>query len=277
MRRVFSTRLFVFQRLTTALLDRFSRAGVKEIELHCARRHLDYRRRSQVDELKHWFRDSEMRVVALNAPLYSEESENQHSLIDISHLEKAERIKATDEVKRSLEIADAIPFDFALVQIGAVDDEYSQARSDAAFNGLDELNVFARQLEVGLLLKNQPNAMSTADRLDLLLKVTHLPLEYCFDAGAAHLGQDVLAEFEKMKDRVRMAHLHDNDGKNHLRRAPLVEDGGSIDWRALIPALRELPDETPFALDLDADPERENPLDVARRSFDRLEELQADG
>ena len=277
MRRVFSTRLFVNQRLTTALLDRFARAGVLEIELHCALRHLDYRRRSQIDELKHWFRDSEMRVAALNAPVYSEESENQHSLIDVSHLEKAERIKATDQVRRAIEIADAIPFEYVVVQVGAVDDEYSQARSDAAFNGLDELHVFARQLDADLLVKNHPNALSTADRLELLLKMTHLPLGYCFDAGAAHLDQEAFSEFAKMRERVRMVQLHDNDGERDSRRAPLVEEGGTIDWQALSSELRTLPESTPFALDLDADPERENPLDVARESFDRLEELLADG
>ncbi len=277
MRRVLSTRLFVNQRLTTALLDRLARAGVTEIQLHCARRHLDYRRRSQVDELKHWFRDSEMRVTALNAPLYSEESENQHSLIDISHLEKAERLKATDEVRRAIEVADAIPFEYVVVQVGAVDDEYNQVRSDAAFNGLDELNVFARQLGAQVLVKNQPNALSSAERLDLLLKMTHLPIGYCFDAGAAHLEQETLGEFEKMKERIRLVQLHDNDGERDLRRAPLVEEGGTIDWRALSAGLRNLSKEIPFVLDLDADIEREHPLDVARESFERLEELLADG
>ncbi len=277
MRRVISTRLFENQRLTTALLDRFARAGVAEIELHCARRHLDYRKRSQVDELKHWFRDSEMRVASLSAPLYSEESENRHSLIDISHLEKAERIKATDEVRRAIEMADAIPFEFVVAQVGAVDDEYSQERADAAFNGLDELNVFARQLDAGLLVKNHPNALSSAERLELLFQMTHLPLGYCFDVGAAHLEQDVLSEFEKMRERVRMVRLHDNDGERDTRRAPLVEQGGSIDWRAVSAELRGLPDACPFTLDLDADAEREHPLDMARESMDRLEELLADG
>ena len=45
MRRVLSTYLFAEQRLTVALLDRILRRGIEQIEIFCARQHLDYHNR----------------------------------------------------------------------------------------------------------------------------------------------------------------------------------------------------------------------------------------
>jgi len=275
MRRVFSTQLLSRARLTTALLDRMARAGVKEIELYCSRPHLNYRQRSQIEELSHWFRDSEMRVTALHAPVHYDESENPHSLIAITHKEKAERIKATDEVKRALEIVDLIPCEFVVQHVGVEGEDYDQARADAAFNALDELNVLAGQLHTELLVENIANELSSAARLNLLLETTHLPISYCFNTGAAHREGGVLAEFEAMKERVRLIHVSDNDGDRDSRRAPLIEEGCTIDWEETVAALRALPRGTPWVMDLIEDPERDKPLEIASDSFSRLEDLMA--
>lgn len=275
MRRVFSTQLLSRARLTTALLDRMARAGVKEIELYCSLPHLNYRQRSQIEELSHWFRDSEMRVTALHAPVHYDESENQHALIAITHKEKAERIKATDEIKRAFEIADAIPCEFVVQHVGVEGEDYDQARADAAFNALDELNVLAGQLHTELLVENIANELSSAARLNLLLETTHLPISYCFNTGEAHRADGVAAEFEAMRQRIRLVHLNDNDGNQDSRRAPLTEEGGTIEWKQAAAALRGLPSGTPWVMDLIEDPERNKPLEIASDSFSRLEDLLA--
>ncbi len=69
MRRVLSTYLFVEHRLTVALLDRILRSGVDEIEIFCARQHIDYHNRAQIEELRHWFRDAELKVHLIHALL----------------------------------------------------------------------------------------------------------------------------------------------------------------------------------------------------------------
>jgi sugar phosphate isomerase/epimerase len=275
MRRVFSTQLLSRARLTTALLDRMARAGVKEIELYCSLPHLNYRQRSQIEELGHWFRDSEMRVTALHAPVHYDESENPHALIAITHKEKAERIKATDEIKRALEIADLIPCEFVVQHVGVEGEDYDQAGADAAFNALDELNVLAGQLRTELLVENIANELSSAARLNLLLETTHLPIAYCFNTGAAHRAGGVAAELEAMQQRIRLVHLNDNDGENDSRRAPLVEEGGTIDWKQAVDALRLLPGGTPWVMDLIEDPERDKAVEIAADSFSRLEDLMA--
>ena len=73
MRHVLSSYLFVEQRVTVALLHRILQSGIDEIELFCARQHLDYRNKSQIEELGHWVRDSEMTVHSLHSPLFSDD------------------------------------------------------------------------------------------------------------------------------------------------------------------------------------------------------------
>jgi sugar phosphate isomerase/epimerase len=230
MRRVFSTQLFGQSRLTTALLDRIACVGVREIELHCFLPHLNYRQGSQVEELGHWFRDSEMRVTALHTPVYYDDSENVHALVAIANSKKAERIRATDEIKRALAVADVIPCELVLQHVGGEGEEHEQDRADAAFNALDELKVFVGQLGDELLIENSANDLSSAARLKFLVGMTHLKNGYCFNVGAAHRATGVVSEFEAMQKRIRMVHLSDNDGVSDLRRAPLTESGGFIDW-----------------------------------------------
>jgi hypothetical protein len=51
MERALSTHLFVQHRLTTVWLNRIWDAGIPLVELFCARQHLDWRNKAQVNEL----------------------------------------------------------------------------------------------------------------------------------------------------------------------------------------------------------------------------------
>ena len=67
MQHVLSTHLFVNQRLTAAGLDRVRGAGFWGVEIFCARQHLDYYDKAQINELGYWFRDSELAMHSLHA------------------------------------------------------------------------------------------------------------------------------------------------------------------------------------------------------------------
>ena len=87
MKHVLSTHLFVNHRLTVAMLDKIMRAGIPAVELFCARQHLDYRDRAQIAELEHWFRDAELKLHSLHAPIYTDEiwgRSGPHSIITIT-------------------------------------------------------------------------------------------------------------------------------------------------------------------------------------------------
>ena len=57
----------------TGALEKIWQAGVPAVEIFCARQHLDYRDRAQVTELGHWFRDGDLKLHSLHAPMYNDD------------------------------------------------------------------------------------------------------------------------------------------------------------------------------------------------------------
>lgn len=276
MRRALSTRVFADQRLSAGLLESVRKAGFDGVELFCNRAHLDYRGRSQVDELRRYFADSELRPDSIRAPLSTDESSfvgSFDSAIDLTTPEKRKRIAATDEVKRALELADVIPARFFILRLGLPDQERDEDRFESAFNALDELNLFARQLDVELLLENLLNGLSTSERLDRFLRATHLPLGCCFDVGWAALAGGVRQEFEAIKDRARAARLKEiGDRRAPRLPAPGSEDG-AIDWRETMGLLESLGPDAPLILEGSHETAAEDRAAEAFEVFKRLEDL----
>src|SRR5215813_14067956 len=101
MTHALSTHLFVNHRLTVALLNRILQAGIPAVEVFCARQHLDYRNKAQIAELGHWFRDAELKLHSLHAPMYNAEiwgRSGPNAVITITELTKSKRIAMTDEI-----------------------------------------------------------------------------------------------------------------------------------------------------------------------------------
>jgi sugar phosphate isomerase/epimerase len=274
MYHVLSTHLFVNHRLTVAQLDKIQHAGIPAVEIFCARQHLDYRDRAQITELGHWFRDSELKLHSIHAPMYTDDiwgRSGPHAILNITEPVKGKRLEMVDEIKRALEIAETIPFKYAVQHIGVSGEEYSDRAVEAAFSALEQISLFARQRGVEVLLENIPNALSSAERLMLFLELTHLDLNFVFDVGHAHLGEGVEAAFNVMKERIRSTHLHDNDGKADKHLFPLLGEGGTVDWKKTMDLLRTRADQYPLLLELKEAPECS--LATAAELFDRLEDL----
>ena len=244
MLRVLSTHLFVNHRLTVATLSKIQAAGISAVEIFCARQHLDYQNKSQIAELGHWFRDSELKLHSIHLPMYDDEYWGQsgpHAVLNISGRTKADRIKTVDEIKRALEIAESIPMKYAVQHVGAPDQEFNDWAVEAAFSSLDELRSFGKQRGVELLLENIPNGLSSAERLRYFLGVTHLDMGFVFDVGHANIMEGVEHEFELMKERIRSLHIHDNNGKEDKHWFPMGADGGTVDWKKTMTLLRTRP------------------------------------
>jgi sugar phosphate isomerase/epimerase len=274
MRHVLSTHLFINHRLTVAQLDKIQHAGIPAVEIFCARQHLDYRDRAQIAELGHWFRDADLTLHSMHAPMYNDEfwgRSGPQSVISITEPVKGKRLEMVDEIKRALEIAETIPFKYMVQHIGVSGEEYSERAVDAAFSSLEQISLFARQRGVEVLLENIPNALSSAERLMLFLEVTHLDLNLVFDVGHANIGEGVEAAFDVMRERIRSTHIHDNDGKADKHLFPLLAEGGTIDWKKTMGLLRTRADQYPLLLELKEAPEFS--LATAVEIFDRLEDL----
>ena len=277
MQHALSTHLFVNHRLTVALLNRILQAGIPAVEIFCARQHLDYSDMGQVRELGHWFRDSDLKLHALHAPMYTDEiwgRSGPHSVITITEPVKAKRIAMVDEIKRALEIAEVVPFRYLIQHIGVSGEEFHERKVEAAFTALEELSLFARQRGVEILLENIPNGLSTPERLVYFLDTTHLPLNFVFDTGHAHMTEGgIEAAYGVMKERIRSTHLHDNDGKQDQHLFPIVGQGGTVDWKAAMALLRSRESQYPLLLELREVPDMTNPLDHVNSVFDKLENL----
>ncbi len=270
MQQLLSTHLFVRHRLTTIWLERVRDAGFPAVEIFCARQHVDYRDKAQIAELGHWFRDSELKVHSLHAPMYTDDvwgRSGPQAVINITETTKARRIGMVDEVRRALEIAEIVPFRYLIQHIGVQGEEYDERKLDAAFSSLEEISVFAKQRGVEVLLENTPNEMSSAEKLNHFLGQTHLNLNYCFDVGHAHMTGNIAAEFELMKERIRSTHLHDNNGREDLHLFP---GEGTIDWPAAMRLLGSRPQQYPILLELREPSDVKFPVQEAKRSMDQI-------
>lgn len=277
--RALSTHLFVGHRLTTVWLERIWHADIPQVEIFCARQHLDYRDRAQIAELGHWFRDSELKIHSLHAPMYSDDvwgRSGPDAVVNIAETVKLRRMRAVDEIKRALEIAETIPYRFLVQHLGVGGEEYNERKIEAAFSALEEISLFAGQRGVEVLLENTPNALSSAERLLMFLEQTHLDLNFCFDTGHANMQEGVEGAFRLMKSRIRSTHVHDNDGADDSHLFPMIADGGTIDWRKAMESLRTLGADCPLLLELKEVPDFAHPMDQVRESFDRLESLKAE-
>ena len=279
MQRALSTHLFANHRLTTVWLERVWNAGIPLVEIFCARQHLDYRDKSQISDLGHWFRDAELKVHSLHSPMYNDEvwgRSGPQSVITITEPVKSKRLDMVDEIKRALEIAETVPFRYLIQHLGVAWEEYDERKIDSAFSALEEINLFARQRGVEVLLENTPNELASAERLLMFLDVTHLNLNVCFDVGHAHMGEGIDTAFRAMKSRIRSTHVHDNNGKEDQHLFPLGADGGTIDWKQTMRLLREAPDQYPLLLELREVPEMAQPFETVKTVFERLENLRSD-
>ena len=279
MDHVLSTQLFVNQRLSTALLDRILASGIPAVELFVNRQHLDYLNTAQIHEIASWFRDSKLELWALHSPMYSDDQNGlsgPKAVIAINEPIKSKRVAMVDEIKRTLEIAERIPCRYLIQHLGTLDEEFDERKMDAAFSSLEELNSFARQREVEILLENIPNGFSNAAKLNHFTHVTRLSNGYCFDVGHANLYakavyDDLESEFAEMFPRIRSTHIHDNDGAIDSHRFPFLHGGGSIDWRKMMKLFRIRDYQFPLNLELRESGDFDAPLDSVRTVFEKLE------
>jgi len=277
--RALSTRLFASHRLTTAWLDKVSRTNLPAVEIYCARQHFDYQNRAQIAELGHWFRDATLELLSLHAPVYTDDVwgvSGPQAFINISEPIKSRRLPMVDEIKRTLEVAETIPFKYLVQHLGGNDEEYDERKVDAAFCSLEEICLFAKQRGVEVLIENTPGAMTTSERLRIFLEQTHLDLHFCFDVANAHLSESIESAFSSMKDRIRSVHLHDCDAKSNVHLFPgLAGSGGVIDWQSTMKLLNTRAGQYSFVLELNEVPDMANPLETALATFEKLETLGA--
>ena len=262
-----SSHLIRNHRLTVDWLGRLSRAGIDLVELFLARQSVDYRDPAQIAELATWFRDHELRLHSIHLPMRSDDL-----VINIAEPDRVSRRKTVDELKRALEMTEQTPCPFAIQHIGLGQDSHDDRKFDAAYRVLEELNVFAHDRGVEILLENIPNELSSGAKLRKFVETTHLKNGFCFDTGHANVMEGVEPAFEAMADRIRSTHVHDNDGVNDIHLFPYLAQGVTIDWRKTMELLRSRADQYPLLLELREHSDIADPIGAIQEVFSRLED-----
>src|SRR5215467_1783636 len=222
MLKAVSTYVYVKERLHPGLLDELVKAGAQAIEIFAARQHFDYANRKQhVREIADWFRSTGIPLNSVHAPLYADYEWGRTGAppVNIASTDRAGRIDATDEIKRSLEIAEHIPYRFLVQHLGNPNESFGEKKFEAAMTSIEHLRAFAKPLGVRLLLENIPNELSTPDRLVEMIHHAHFDdVGVCFDFGHAHMESSVSQGFGILRHYIHSTHVHDNgkDRDTHL-------------------------------------------------------------
>ena len=265
------------------MLGEVARAGFPAIELFCSRTHFDYRSPEDARELAAWLEGNALVLQSIHAPTERDFTPRRESgaPLSISDPERGRRVEAVDEIKRALDLAENIPFQYCVQHVAGPRDAPDPRRWDAAFNSLEHLSLFAKARGVTMALENTPGEMATPANLKHFIEETRLQsLRLCFDVGHANLEGGVAAALEPVREMVATTHIHDNRGE---RDDHLLPYEGTIDWKA---ALAALPEKLPFVVELKEPPAAAGAADLApfaatlrgaREALDKLERERAAG
>ncbi len=271
MQRVLSTYRYVNQPLGPALLAEISQAGIQSVEIFCAPQHFSYREPQAVRELADALGEYHLELHSLHSPTERDLSPGRESgvPISISDTERIRRLDAVDEVKRTLEVAERIPFRFLVQHIGHGRQSADPRKLDAAFSSLEHLCIFAKARGVAIALENTLGELGAPSSLQHFISDTHLhDLRLCFDTGHAHIEEGVEVSFDTMRERVATTHIHDNHGEKDEHLLPYE---GNIDWGAGLGAIASAPEPVAVVLELKAQSNGGPTLDQIRAAFDKLE------
>ena len=271
-----STYLYINERLNSHILDQTLGTGIRNLEIFAARQHLDYTDVNHVRDIASWFRDHDVTLHSVHAPLYADTDWGRLGglAVSVAYLEHRLRVDSMDEIKRALEIADHLPFRYLILHVGFPGEEYDLAKFDAAMTSLEHLKVFAKERSVQLLLENIPGDLGAPERLLHFLRYTRLGLKTCLDVGHAHMTCGVPAAFETLRDTIASTHVHDNRGENDDHLMPF---DGDIDWTAAVPEFRRGQGQFPVLFELRAMGPAPNSLARLAEVMRRLEALNSGG
>jgi sugar phosphate isomerase/epimerase len=283
MERILSTYLFISKKLTPELLAQVAGAGFTALEIFASRGHFDYTDKSEIGLIAQTLSDRRLQLASLHAPTSRDLSLNRESSVPLSitEVERVRRIDAMDELKRTLDVAETLPFSRMILHMGGSRETADPRKRDAAFSSLEHLTLHAHHVGVTICLENTTSEMGSPAYLASFLSETRLnALRFNFDIGHAHLTDGPLAErvvnsFELLRNHIASGHIHDNHGEKDEHLAPY---DGSINWPAALKLFSSVPGaELPLTLERK---EKSGPdassfvqqLNAAAKSLDRLEE-----
>jgi sugar phosphate isomerase/epimerase len=157
-----------------------------------------------------------------------------------------ERLAGVDLVRNRIDFASALGADAIVMHVPAFSDPYSEdPRWTQLRKSLDILEDYARAHHIRIAIENGgDNSMETIARLYKLYDADFLGM--CYDCGHGNITGHGLDQLERLKERLYVIHLHDNDGKGDQHNIPFT---GSVDWQRLVGLLAHSSYKKPISME----------------------------
>lgn len=222
-----STQIYRAQPVTVDLLESIRKAGYDRFELFSNRPHLDFHNRSLLRAVGRWFQENALPAPSLHLPFLENVGPTQRIWISVLEPERRQREAALDEIKRSLELAEYVQLDYAVMHLGNPKEKFTPVAFEYAYSAIAQIRAFAG---VEVVLENIPNEISTMERLEEFKRVSEASdIGICYDTGHGHI-QGTTAGL----NGIRTTHVHDNNGEKDEHLWPFE---GTLNWPALIEKL----------------------------------------
>jgi len=239
-----STRCFGDSAIRADQLEALRRAGFERIEIHAGGTNIDFRDKAWVRSLAQWFRDHELPPSSLHLPFEEPAGPGRKRPLSVIESEWRARAHALDEIKRSLELAERIRVDYAVLHLGAPGDRFTPTAFDHAYAAIQKIFAFAG---VRVLVENLPNDIARLDRIREFKSVADLPdLGVCYDTGHARLEGVVALD---AGTGIGAMHIDDNDGTEDAHAPPF---DGTLNWTVFVEQLVTSKFRGPLILELSA-------------------------
>jgi sugar phosphate isomerase/epimerase len=243
-----STHLFVFHALDEKIFPLFSQHGFRLAEIWAMPPHFPYEDAEAADRIAEGLARHGVRVASLHAPLYPDvRTYKKDRWLSLSSLEEAHRAHSVKAASAAAGWLARNGGGTMVLHTGFPAGEWYPHRWAAFLSSLHELTDAVPDT-VRFAVENTP---VDSGRMDIILDIVHrYPPErvgVCLDLGHAHIQENPLTAVRAAG--ARLIHVHASD--NHAGQDDhLVPGQGSIPWKHVATALREVGFPGPFTVEL---------------------------
>jgi sugar phosphate isomerase/epimerase len=253
-----STQIYRTELVTVDRLESLRKAGYRRIELFCNRPHLDFHNRKLLRAIGRWFVENALPSPSMHLPFMEAVGPKQKLWISPLDPEPLRRQAAMDEIKRCLELADAVRPEYVVMHLGNPGESFNPVAFEYAYAAISQIRSFAG---VRVMVENIPNEISTIERIQEFKSAADMPeIGICYDTGHGHLTGAT-----RGLEAINTTHIHDNNGEKDQHLWPFE---GTLNWPELIEKLVLAKYPGPFIFET-----RGEDLSKGTEARGRLEEL----
>ncbi len=233
-----STHAFAYNILEAGILSYISTSGFDAVELYMHKPHFNFDDEEIVNEIADSLKENDLKVNSIHCPFYRQIAEAKDGKwLNICSSNKIIRSETLDWVKRSISLAEKIPFEYAVLHFGDINDrEFSDEKFKIGADALKELTKYAAGYGVRIVLENIPNAIATCAKLAEFLEDYGPDVDICFDTGHAAMAGELETGLQLLGGRIKTVHLHDT---LELKDEHLPPGEGILNWKEILYNLRD--------------------------------------